>query len=297
MKKKLLFLLIPLLVGSMTACVKYNGKGKNHGKTSSTPAETSSVIPDESSAQGDSSSSSKKPQPQPQSDELPAGTAVKVYLVFGAYGLYDGQAVNNNIEELFLEHAIELKDAKVGDRLPTRDNVTSSVEGSKFVAWTAYNNDGKLTEYTKVPGYEKNILYASFSGGNDGGSSSGGGSQGGGGEGGGGQVDPTTVTYTVTNLPNWIQDANCVVFAWVWGHNNLGSWKTLTYGNNNDATFTVDGNLTGFLLARCIGGTTQPNWDEHGDNVGRIYNKTNDVACITGVYSYSCPEENWNPYN
>ena len=171
MKKKLLFLLIPLLIAGTVGCVKYNGKGKNRGKTSAPTSQESSIAPDSSNGGGNSSagdnSSSQKPIPTPTSDELPVGTDVKVYLVFGEYGLYKDEAVNNKIESLFLEHAIELE-AKVGDRLPTRDDVKSTVEGSKFVAWTAYNDDGKLTQYTKVPSVDKKILYASFSGGKGG---------------------------------------------------------------------------------------------------------------------------------
>lgn len=287
MKKKLILLLIPLVLSGLTGCVKYNGRGKDRGRNSS-QAETSSVIPDQSQPTGSSSQSgqSSKPDVKPSSDELPVGTEVKVYLVFGSYGLYKNNPVNTNIEALFLEHAIEL-DAKVGDHLPTRDDVTSTVEGSKFVAWTSYNNDGKLTEYTKVPGKDNKILYASYSGGNGGTPGS---SQGGGG-GGGTPIIPTIITYTVTNLPDWIQADGCVIFAWVWGSQDAGSWKSLTYGANHDASFTVTGELQGFLLARCVSGTTTPDWNmTSGNDVGRIYNKTNDIACNTGVYSYACAD-------
>ena len=287
MKKKLILLLIPLVLSGLTGCVKYNGRGKDRGRNSS-QAETSSVIPDQSQPTGSSSQSgqSSKPDVKPSSDELPVGTEVKVYLVFGSYGLYKNNPVNTNIEALFLEHAIEL-DAKVGDHLPTRDDVTSTVEGSKFVAWTSYNNDGKLTEYTKVPGKDKKILYASYSGGNGGTPGS---SQGGGG-GGGTPIIPTNITYTVTNLPDWIQADGCVIFAWVWGSQDAGSWKSLTYGTNHDASFTVTGELQGFLLARCVSGTTTPDWNmTSGNDAGRVYNKTNDITCNAGVYSYACAD-------
>ena len=283
MKKKLFFLLIPLIISGMTGCVKYNGRGKS--RKSNTSAETTSVAPE-------SSSSKQGKTSQPVSDELPVGTDVKVYLVFGPNGLYKNNPVETNVDALFLEHAMEL-DVKVGDRLPTRDDVTSSVSGSVFAAWTSYNNDGKLTEYTKVPGYNNKILYASFSGGNGGGSSGGG--QGGGGGGGTDPVTPTTLTYTVTNLPDWIQNDGCVIFAWVWGPNDGGSWKTLTYGSNHDASFTVEHALSGFLLARCKAGTTEPNWNESGDVVGRVHNKTNNIDCTSGTYSYACAE--WVEYN
>ena len=200
MKKKLLFLLVPLLIGGLSGCVKYNGRNRNSNKSSSNPDASdvssasdlsgdstdaslppegssdnsdSSAIPGSSSdassaSSGDSSipssTSSQDSTPQPSSGELPVGTDVKVYLVFGEYGLYKNNPVNTNVDALFLEHTLEL-DAKVGDRLPTRDDVTSTVSGSKFVAWTSYNNDGKITTYTKVPGVDKKVLYASFSGG------------------------------------------------------------------------------------------------------------------------------------
>ena len=194
MKKKLLFVLIPLILASLSGCVKYNGQGKPGKKSSSeqTP-DTSEVQPGSSDVIPSSTeepSSSVAPQPSSEpvsSDELPKGTEVKVYLVFGEYGLYQGNPVNNKIESMFLEHAIEYS-AKVGDLLPN-DEVTSSVSNSHFVCWIAYNNDGKLTEYLKVPGYQNKILYASFTGGSGGGQS---GNHGGGGE----VVPPTPGEYT-----------------------------------------------------------------------------------------------------
>ena len=184
MKKKLAFSLIPLMALIMTGCVMYNGQGKPGTKSSAAPSSgepgTSSVeptssgepmssLPSSSSDAGPASSSSTPtptPTPEPVSGEdLPAGTAVKVYLVFGEYGKYKGNLVNTGVESLFLEHTIEYS-AKVGEDLPGKADVTSTVEGSEFVAWTSYNNDGKLTEYTKVPGRHDKILYASFSGGN-----------------------------------------------------------------------------------------------------------------------------------
>ena len=194
MKKKLLFVLIPLILASLSGCVKYNGQGKPGKKSSSeqTP-DTSEVQPGSSDASPSSTEepgSSVTPQPSSEpvsSDELPKGTEVKVYLVFGEYGLYQGNPVNNKIESMFLEHAIEYS-AKVGDLLPN-DEVTSSVTNSHFVCWIAYNNDGKLTEYLKVPGYQNKILYASFTGGSGGGQS---GNHGGGGE----VVPPTPGEYT-----------------------------------------------------------------------------------------------------
>ena len=75
---------------------------------------------------------------------------------------------------------MKVSDATVGNDLPGKDKVTSSVEGSVFQSWVMYKNDGKLTEYSKVPAIADAILYATFSGGSGGSSGgSGGGSSGG----------------------------------------------------------------------------------------------------------------------
>ena len=164
MKKKILFLLIPLLACGLSSCVLYNGQGKP-GKSkvpsSSIPSEDSSVTP-----------------PDPTHHDIPddskEGDKITVYLVFGQYGLYENQPVTSNEESLFLEHVKKMTDMAVGADLPGKDKVTSSVEGSIFQSWVMYKNDGKLTEYTKVPAIDNAVLYASFSGGKGGGSSSGG---------------------------------------------------------------------------------------------------------------------------
>ena len=172
MKKKL-FLLISLLVMGLSSCVMYNGQGKP-GASKEKPASSAEPV-------NYSIEPSTPPAPHgggESGETVPPETSVKVYLVFGENGLYKGNPVTTNNATLFLEHVMELT-AKVGDALPGKEDVTSSVSGSAFVAWTAYNNDGKLTEYTKVPSVDNKILYASFTGGN-GGSHSGG--SGGGGE-------------------------------------------------------------------------------------------------------------------
>ena len=172
MKKKLFVLLMPLLLFGLTGCVLYNGQGKP-SKSSAAPksnssAEPSSVVPSgDSSTPGGEGSSVTPQSSEVDPDALPKGTEVKVYLVFGEYGLYNNEAVTTKNEAYFLEHVKEMT-LKVGDLLPTDKEVTSSVEGSKFLRWVAYNDDGKLTEYIKVPGYDNKILYAWFSGGNGG---------------------------------------------------------------------------------------------------------------------------------
>ena len=175
MKKKVLFLLVPMLLLGLVGCVKYNGQPKSSSKEKITPSSSEPI--------NYSIEPSTPPAPHGAGEGEtvpPEVTSVKIYLVFGENGLYEGSAVNDKVADKFLEHTKEMT-ATVGSDLPGKDKVTSSVSGSTFVAWTAYNNDGKLTEYTKVPAVDGKILYASFTGGN-GGSHSGGGSSGGGGE-------------------------------------------------------------------------------------------------------------------
>ena len=175
MKKKL-FLLTTLLAIGLTSCVMYNGQGKPGANKDKTSTQASSAEPISYSIEP-----STPPAPHGGGESqpvVPPETSVKVYLVFGENGLYKGNPVTTNNATLFLEHVMEIT-AKVGEDLPGKADVTSSVSGSTFVAWTAYNNDGKLTEYTKVPEVDNKILYASFTGG-QGGTHSGGGSQGGG---------------------------------------------------------------------------------------------------------------------
>ena len=171
MKKKLAFLLIPLLACGLSSCVLYNGQPKSSSK-STTP---SSSVPS-----GDNSSvTPPNPSPHETPDDSQEGQQITVYLVFGQYGKYEGELVTSSEESLFLEHVKKMENVVVGSDLPGKDKVTSSVSGSEFKTWVMYKNDGKLTEYTKVPAIDNAILYATFSGGSGGGSSSGGGSQGG----------------------------------------------------------------------------------------------------------------------
>ena len=95
---------------------------------------------------------------QPVEDEV-----VTTYLVIGENGRYKGEA-GKDIAELYLEYAVEFT-AKVGSDLPTSEDVTSTVTDSSFQYWQAYNGDGKLTHYDKVPNVRGKILYACFGGG------------------------------------------------------------------------------------------------------------------------------------
>ena len=102
-------------------------------------------------------------------------------------------------------------------------------------------------------------------------------------------ADPVEIAYTVIGMPTWITNDDCVIFAWVWGDNDPGSWKSLEYLSDTSATFTVLGEINGFLLARCVAGTTKPDWSDTASNdPGRVYNKTADIECTSGLYTYTC---------
>ena len=113
----------------------------------------------------------------------------------------------------------------------------------------------------------------------------------------GGDVDPgEEVEYSCVDLPDWITNDGCVIFAWTWSGADVGSWHATAFISDTSLSFSHNGELNGFLLVRCVSGTTQPDWGiKSGDSVGRIYNKTADISCSAGVYEYSCP--NWSAYN
>lgn len=254
MKKISVFALTAMLIGvlGLTAC--------NRKKPTPTP-----VDPDPVNPGGDPDD----PKPNPD------GT-VTVYLDLGEIGLYEGKK-GTDYPEAFVENGVKIT-GKPGDALPGKDKITST-SGAEFSNWMYYkasDKTGAPTRYDVLPEFNC-VLLANWSGGS--------GTQ---------PVDPPTppvqgeVTYTVTGLPNWITNDGCVIFAWVWSPSDTGSWKSCSYGDPaTSLTFVVDGELDGFLLARCIKGTTEPNWDEKGDNPGRVYNQTNDVKCSSGVYSYT----------
>ena len=106
------------------------------------------------------------------------------------------------------------------------------------------------------------------------------------------------VKYFVTGMPEWVTDDGCIIFAWAWEAGKDGSWVALTYGEGDkptEASFVVDHELAGFLLARCKEGTTTPSWQEKDHVAGRVYNQTEDITVESGKTSYTCSA--WKDYN
>ena len=247
MKKKLLFLLVPLLMAGLTGCVKYNGQGKPGGK-SATPTPSSSV------PSGDTSVTPPDATPHETENDSKEGDKITVYLVFGQYGKYEGEFVNTNEESLFLEHVKKMTDVTVGSDLPGKDKVTSSVEGSVFQTWVMYKNDGKLTEYTKVPAINNAILYASFSGGS---------SSGGSGSGSGGS---STTEYKPSSSTETASDGFGFIF--------LGQYKTYMVGE-----YTQD--FDGFKQYKLTARAFQKNQEF------KLYDFKNNASWVVPIDGYS----------
>ncbi len=208
---------------------------------------------------------------------------------FGTIEGYEGVTTKGDVSDKFLEETAVLV-AEAGVALPNASQVKSSVSGVTFRGWAYYDesNDNVWPDYyTTVPAVSGLALKAIF----DGTSSSGGG---GGGGGGGGEV--TTITWEAKNMPEWVTNDGCVIFAWAWQQNVEGKWYSLTYSDKTTATFSAPSNLVGMLLARCAPNTVTPNWDETEDVPGRVYNKTDDVEVESGTVSYPFPNSIWKEY-
>ena len=219
------------------------------------------------------------------------------YLMMSKYGYLDIDGVvttGTTVEEKFYENCIAWKTDANG-LLPSADQVKSYVEGATFRGWAQYNGNVYPEYLTNVPSVSGQCVYAIFDGTNAGG-------------GGGGIIPPTPqgemVTYTVTNLPDWIPNDGAVIFAWTWGGDSgTGMWTTIAMTHdgvdgaysNVKGTFTAPSNITGFNMARCSAGTTAPSWTVTGDDPGRVYNKTGNVDVSTGVTTYSSPD--WVEYH
>lgn len=105
---------------------------------------------------------------------------------------------------------------------------------------------------------------------------------------------PEGTTYTIDGLPDWITNDGCVLFVWAWEAGAEGSWFTCEYTSGTSCTFKTDKNIVGALVARCVAGTTTPSWQVNDDSVGRIYNKSEDIAITSGVTTYTC--STWYEY-
>lgn len=81
------------------------------------------------------------------------------YLVLGQNGLYNGEK-GQTFEQLYLENTVSLELA-IGDALPTKEEITSSIKDVTFTSWAVYEDGGALNFYTSAPS-EARILYAMY---------------------------------------------------------------------------------------------------------------------------------------
>ena len=99
-------------------------------------------------------------------------------------------------------------------------------------------------------------------------------------------------TFKATSSATWITNNGCVVFAWCWGGEaGEGAWYAGTADSSGGFTWDAPGDITNFLLARCINGTEEPDWDNKSDTPGRVYNQTDDCAVTSGTTQYTVQ---WN---
>lgn len=100
-------------------------------------------------------------------------------------------------------------------------------------------------------------------------------------------VAPAPVDLTIS-APDWIWSDNAVLYAWVWGGEyGEGRWVEAT-GSGTTINLTIKNDAKGFLFARCIEGTTTPDWAlKGGSAAGRIYNKSTNVTFVKGQTEYS----------
>ena len=150
-KNRILAILMPLLLLSLSSCVLYNGKGKPGGGGND-PDPTPTPTPD--------------PDPDPDPTPPTPTGEVTTYLVLGENGLYKGER-GQDVPTKFLENTISFK-ADIGAALPGVEDVTSTIEGSVFQYWQAYDGTGAPIGYTHVPSVNEKILYAVFTGGEGG---------------------------------------------------------------------------------------------------------------------------------
>ena len=108
----------------------------------------------------------KTPDPGPDPSDPTILEDVTTYLVIGENGRYKGEP-GKDIPSLYLEYAVEFV-AKPGTDLPTAEDVTTVVTSSSFQYWQAYDGNGALTKYEKVPNVRGKILYACYGGGSGG---------------------------------------------------------------------------------------------------------------------------------
>ena len=99
-------------------------------------------------------------------------------------------------------------------------------------------------------------------------------------------------TFKATSNATWITDDGCVIFAWCWGGGaGSGAWYAGTSDKSGNFTWEAPSDITYFLLARCIRGTTEPNWSASSGTTGCVYNQTSDYAVTSGQTVYAVT---WN---
>lgn len=192
----------------------------------------------------------------------------KTYLMMSKYGYLDIDGVETHggdIPEKYYENCI-IWAKDVGEALPTKEEVKSSVSGVKFRGWAIYK-DNVFPEYlTTVPEANESTLYAIFDGPTGGGTNTGGG-------GGSTPVESFSATFSV-DLAIFNGWENINTFSlYLWGDNGqepLGDWNScfgnLT-GSGNIKSVTVS-NITYKIIGAVF-----------FFNQGGAIKQTTDISC------------------
>lgn len=95
------------------------------------------------------------------------------------------------------------------------------------------------------------------------------------------------VTVNAASGDSWIWGGDVLIFAWVWGGSyGSGQWVKAS-GSGTTINLSIYDDIAGFNFARCVAGTTKPDWKATGDSAGRIYNKSPDVTFVKGTTTYN----------
>ena len=110
----------------------------------------------------------------------------------------------------------------------------------------------------------------------------------------------TGVTYTVSGANFDLDIDGAVIFAHVCSEGGL--LETVSGDIQSDKrTVTVTTKYTSevhhITLARCIAGSTEPDWNAPLNAKGRVYNKTEDITITQGTTSYAATWSEYTPVN
>ncbi|MBE6127500.1 MAG: hypothetical protein E7182_05950 [Erysipelotrichaceae bacterium] len=107
-----------------------------------------------------------------------------------------------------------------------------------------------------------------------------------------------TLTYTISGLPSWAGEDDCVLFAYVYDDDTktTGTWSKVTFTGTLGGFNTAISAPYGFFIARCAEGTTTPDLSiTTGTEAGRVFNKSDDILFEEEKTDYAIGELKVHP--